>query len=704
MDELIDLIEHFFEKDTKYHSKEEIRKKLNITGESKQRILDEALKKLEENGKVLFDKKGYRKYSASTGFAFGQLQINKAGTGFVHTPDGYTILIENSDLKGALNGDNVVVCNIFSKRKDYYSGEIYKIVKRRTGNVIFEVVGNGLESSLIPYDENNNINIKLNKNDMKNLIDGELIIVSVDCDETDEVFDAELVKVLGHKDDPGIDIKAIFEKYSIPMEFSKEALEEANNLSKNITDEDLKDRVDLRNENIFAIDCDGTKDRDDAIGIKKLNNGNYLLKVNIAHVSHYIKKDMALYKEAIERCTSHYLANTCNPMLPRVISNGICSLDEGVDRLTRTVEMEIKSDGEIVDYKIYKSVINSKKSMSYGKVNQLLSGKKVEGYECYREDLELLRELNSILEESRNRRNYLNFGTLKIEAFENESGNIEEFGPNDLGLAGKIIENAMVISDVVVYTHYSWFPLTYRVHEAPSEEKVKEVIDLLRNSGVKIPKVKNVDSRSLKGVLESLDNSDVSQLAKEYLLRSMKKARYDIKNEGHYALQYDIYGTFTAPIRRIADFLFNSAIDSIDEFNYSQQSIRDYEKFLTEVCEKANRLERLDMVMEDEAIDMLMAEHMKQHIGEEVEVMVTDLGKSSMLVRTKDYVRGKIKFENMLDDEYRYDREKNAVIGRNTKKKYQIGTKENAIVKDASKTMRTVDFQIGKVKQLKKTK
>ena len=703
MDEIISLLNNLFSKDTRYHSENEIKKALKIKGETQEKILFEALNKLTEDG-IIFkeNKQGYRIFPTQSGFAFGQLQINRSGTGFVHTNDEHTILIENCDLNGALNGDNVIVTNIFSKRKDYYHGEIYKITKRNTGNLIYEVIRNDDNVTLVPYNYLENVNIDINKNEFKDLIDGDLVLVNIGCESNYGIYKGNIIKTIGHNDDPNIDIKLIFEKYNIPVEFSNKVKQEIKNMSKEVTEEEIKDRTDLRDEISFTIDCDNTKDKDDSLIIKKLDNGNYLLKVNIAHVSHYIKEDSEIFKEALNRTTSHYPGLTCIPMLPRELSNGICSLNPNVDRLTRTVEMEIDSNGNVLHYDIYNSVINSKIAMSYSKVNRVLNGEYIEEYNKFKPELELLKELNIILESKKQKRNYINFDVAEPTILQNKLENKLEFKENNLGVAGQIIENCMLLANETVYNHFAWHILAYRVHEKPNEEKVREVINILRQSGIKIPKLKNIDSKSLKSIIENLGNDDISKIVKEYLLKSMKKARYDTLNVGHFALQYNTYGHFTSPIRRIIDLITHMTIDNIETFDYSEEAVKNYEKFLQKVCERTNKIEKTAKIIEDEVMDMLMAKEMEKHIGEQFEVYITDISKNSILVRTSNLIRGKIKLENMSDDKYYFDYDKKAVIGKKSKNKYQIGNKLIVLVKDASKETRTINFEIPDQKVLKK--
>ena len=697
MEELILLLKKLFSKSQKFYTFSEIQKLLNIKGEERLNILEEALDFMKENGSIFYDSKlGYKLFPKEDGYAFGTIYINKAGTGFVTTDDGYTILIENSNLNGALNGDSVIVSNIFKKKREYFYGEIYKVTKRKTGKVLYEVVGSGDTTTLIPYNINENLPLNINKNEMRKLTDGDIVIIKVGCEKNFDAYDAYISDFVGNIKDENIDIKLMCKKYEIPYDFSKEALEEASKIKDKVDIEELSNRVDLRNENIFTIDCDNTRDRDDSVGIKKLDNGNYLLKVSIAHVSHYVKKDSAIFKDALLRTSSHYFPDGCIHMIPTTLSSGICSLNPGEDRLTKTVELEINSNGEIVNYDIYNSVINSKAAMSYSKVNRVLNGEFVQEYEPFKDDLKLMEELNNILENVRQQRNYINFDTPEVETIKRDN-DIIGFNKQDYGTSGQIIENFMLVANETVYKHFSWHILAYRVHEFPDEEKVKDVLKLLKSSGIKLPKIENIDSRSLKTIIDSLGDSEVSQIAKEHLLKGMKKARYSTDNVGHFALQYDIYGHFTSPIRRIIDLVVHMIIDDIETFDYSEESIKNLESFLNEVCERTNKIEKIDELMTNEYMEMKMAEYMKDHISEKYEVYVTEILRKGMIVRTKNLIRGKVRLNDM-DDEYYYDENSHALVGRNIKKKYQIGNKLYVLVKNASKEIGSVYFSIPKQK------
>lgn len=693
----------FCKKNNRFIMLNDLKKQLKISGEEQTEHFFDALKALEEDGSLFFDKKkGYRILTNDLGFAYGEIEINKEGTGFMHTKDGYKIIIDNQNLNGALNGDYVLISSIeYGKRNDF-KGEVYKILKRKKGEVIFEVVGNGALATLIPYDINQNVPIVINKNEYKNLVDGEYVCVKVGIEKLNGDYLAEIQKVIGHKNDADIDINLIYMKYDVPIDFSKEALKEADELPTGVSEDEIEGRIDLRPKKIITVDCDGTKDRDDALYGERLSNGNFKLFVSISDLSHYVKRGSKLFEEAINRRTSHYPNNTCNPMFPHKLSNGICSLNENVDRLTKTCEMEITPEGKVVDYNVYKSVIKSRKAMKYSEVNKVLNGELVEGYEDYVDQLNILNDISKALEKARNNRNCVDFGINDVEIEQDEKRATKGFVMRGNGIAGRIIENCMLITGTTIAEHFSWLPFIYRVHEAPSEEAVREAIKILRLSGFDIPKFNNIDEKMINSILDKVKNSDQAKVVRTMLLQSMKRARYDVNNIGHFALQLLKYCHFTSPIRRVADFMIHTLIDELESFDYSNDSIERLEREFAEIADKASSTEKIAQLIEEEALSMAMAEYMENHIGEEFKGIVTKVYQNGMIVETDGMVTGKVAFENMLDDYYYYDAENNAIIGKHAKKKYQIGKRVCVVVKDACKQTRTINFEIGKEKSLRK--
>lgn len=703
MKELMDLIITYFEQNNKGFSVKELRKNLNIKGEEQTDIFECALNALVEDGSLFFDGKIYKLFTPDLGLAYGEIEINKVGNGIIHTRHGI-IFIDNKNLNGALNGDKVTVSNIIrSPRKNNYEGRVFQILKRRSGKVIFKVQGNGFEANLIPYNKNENIKILINKNQLKDLRQGDFVSVDISKEKRDDKFLAEIDKVIGTENTKDIDVRILFEENNIPVEFPKEVLEEVEQIPTEVTEDEIKDRIDLRDKTILTIDCDNTKDRDDAIYVEKLDNGNYKLYVNISDVSYYVQKGSKTYEEALRRCNSHYINNTCNPMFPQKLSNGICSLNANVDRLTKTVEMEIDPNGQVVDYNIYKSVINSKKAMKYSKVNKILSGESVEGYDEFADQLRLMDELNEILEKAKHQRNYIDFDIRDVEQVENEHGEIVDFKQAETGKAQLLIENFMVTANETVAKHFYWLPFIFRIHEAPNKENVKEVIQLLRDSGYNIPNYNNIDETILKGILKDLSKTDKLDIAKSLILRRMKRARYSTENSGHYALQLKNYCHFTSPIRRIADFIIHSIIDEADSLDYDIENIISIENEFKNICENASRVEKLSKEIEEKGMHIEMAKYMEKYIGQEFEAYVSEIYQHGLFAKTENMIPGKIKLEDISDDKYYFDYDKNAIIGKKTKNKFIIGQKIFVLVKDTDKANGIVNFKIEneKTKKLK---
>ena len=698
MEELMNLLVEYFKHNNKGFQEKELRKHFDIKGEKQTDIFNCALNTLVEDGCLFFDGKTYKLFTPNLGLAYGEIEINRMGNGIVHTKLG-TIFIDNQNLNGALNGDKVTIFNITkSPRKNNFEGKVFQILKRNTGKVIFKVAGNGYNAKLVPYNENQNIDIIINKNQLKDLKNGDYVSVEISKEKKDDKFIAEIDKVIGQENSKDIDVRILFEEYNIPVDFPNEVLEEVKNIPTEVNEEELKGRVDLREKTFLTIDCDNTKDRDDAIYVEKLDNGNYKLYVSISDVSHYVKKGTFLYDEAIKRCNSHYVNNTCNPMFPKELSNGICSLNANVDRLTKTVEMTIDRNGQVIDYQIYKSVINSKRAMKYSKVNKVLDGKSVKGYDEFASQLNIMNELNHILEEARHERNYIDFDIRDIEQIEDTNGEVIGFKQAETGNAQLMIENFMVIANETVAKHFSWLPFVFRIHEEPNRQAVDDVLDLLRDSGYQIPHYKNVDARTLRGILKDLNNVDNLDIAKSAILKRMKRARYNIESLGHYALQLKYYCHFTSPIRRIADFVIHSIIDEIETMDYSFENIEKLENDLKLICENASKIEKISKEIEEKGMFIEMAKYMKKYIGQEFDAYITEIYQHGMLAKTENMILGKIKLEDITDDKYYYDSDRNAIIGKKTKKKYKLGQKVCVLVKDASKANLTISFKISNQK------
>ncbi len=685
----------------KYYKLEDLQKRLDIHGEEELEELIKTLYKLVDEGFVYYDnKRGYRVFSNDLGLAFGTIEINKNGSGFVHTNDGYTIFIDCINLHGALNGDKVIVENITkSKNFRYYEGKVKQVVKRKTGKALFEVVKVEDKVTLIPYNNSYHVNIVLNKNDLGKVVDGDIIEVIIPNNEEDYTYFASLNKVIGNIADATTDLKALAAEFSIDTTFSDEELAEANSIPTEVTEEDKKGRVDLTGLDFVTIDCDNTKDRDDAVFVKKLSNGTYLLYVSIASVNHYIKRGSALFEGIKKRCTSHYPNNTVIPMLPHKISNGICSLNEKVDRLTKTCEMEIDQNGNVVDYNIYNSVINSRKAMRYSDVNRIINGEDIEDYHNFLPLIETMQELSLILEKAKKEREYLDFDIPEI-AVSKENNEIL-FSLAEQKDAEKMIENFMVMTNTTVASHYSWMPFIYRVHEGPNEEMIKSVIKKMNCSGFKVVMPGKVTRGSLNNLLKKFKTKEECQIFHGMLLKAMAKAKYSTDNYGHYALRLDDYTHFTSPIRRASDFMVHTAIDDLEEHNFDMDYINIIEQELNEVSINASKEEVNDFKFENEARKMAMAEYMEDHIGEDYEGIITDIIPSGALIRTDNLIEGKVSLDDIGDGKtkYRFDYDRYVISSKKAEQVFHVGDKVLVEAIGASKQNRTVDFKLERKKE-----
>lgn len=669
---------------------------LNSVDELKELL--KCLNNLEDNLKVYRTKKDKYILFNNSNLRIGKMMANKKGYGFVDIEGPEDVFVAPTNMNNAIHGDTVVV-EIISKKGLQLEGRIVKIVERKVKQVVGEVYIKNHAFYVKLDDDKVKLDIKLDKDKTKGVVEGHKVLVKLTSKLEGNLYRGEVIKILGHKNDPGVDILSIVAKYNIPDTFSEKVIKELDYIPEEVKPNEMQGRTDLRDEVIFTIDGDDTKDIDDAISIEKLSNGNYKLGVHIADVSYYVKEGSALDDEAYLRGTSVYLADRVIPMLPHKLSNGICSLNPGVDRLALSCVMEINEQGETVDYSIFESVIRSRIQMTYKKVNLILEENIIpEDYEPYASKLLLMKELAGILRKMKEKRGYIDFEIDEPKIIVDETGKAIDVVKRERGTGEKLIEDFMIAANETVATHiyYMELPFLYRVHGVPSEEKIANFLKFISVLGYNVKLTsKEIYPTTLQDLLSQLKDKKEYQILSSMLLRCMQKAVYDKTNIGHFGLGSKCYTHFTSPIRRYPDttvhrlirkYLFKNQIDK-DTINYIDDK-------LVYIGEHTSDTERIAADCEREVDDMKMAEYMMDHIGEEYEGMITTVTNFGMFVELPNLVEGLVRIDDLTDDTYIFDDETFALRGVNNKRGYRLGDKVKIVVKAANKEAKTIDFLI----------
>ena len=631
----------------------------------------------------------------------GKLDLNDKGYGFVVLKDEPDIYIDAKNINHATDGD-LVIAEVISKTSGAKKeGRILRIAKRSYGPLIGEFVNQGGKPTIIPNDKKFKQKVVLTKESTKDCVEGHIVVVNVIKELDRNTVLGEITTIIGHKNDAGVDIEAIIYKHMFSPKFPDEVLEEVEKIPNEVRLEDKKGRRDLTDLTIFTIDGLDTKDIDDAISIKKLKNGNYELGVHIADVSYYVKPGTKLYDEAYERGTSVYLVDRVVPMLPHKLSNGICSLNPGVERLAQSCVMEINSKGKVVSHDIFESVIKSRKQMNYRDVNKWLDEKiVVDGYEEFTSDLTLMKELADILRKQRSIRGAIDFDTDEAKIIADDTGKPIDVVLRERASGEKMIEDFMIAANETVASHifYMSLPFVYRVHGTPKEEKVNDFLNFVSSLGYKITgKVDINKPYSIQKVLDQLRTKKEYKILSSLMLRSMQKAVYQTDNIGHFGLASKIYTHFTSPIRRFPDTTVHRLLRTyLYENDESKKTIDYFKEYLPVLTEHASLKERDAIDCEREVEDMKMAEYMMDHIGEEYTGMISGVTSFGMFVSLPNMIEGLVHISDIEGDYYNFDETTMSLVGQKHKKRYRIGDEVTVIVKSASKEESFIDFVLKK--------
>ena len=679
----------------------ELQEKLDLHDVDEVKKLSDELRVLEEEVVIYCSNKGRYMMLEDSHLRKGTLRANKKGFGFVeieNMEDDVYIAPEN--MNGAIH-DDIVLVEITSKMNlDRLEGRILKVIKRQVERYIGEINFDSKGKGHITLDDSKiKLNIEVAKEDSLNAVDGHKVVVELLKKLNNNLrYSGKVVEIIGHKNDPGVDILSIVYKYKINTEFPVDVKEEVKTFPMEVRDIDMIGRRDLRNMEIFTIDGDDTKDIDDAISIEKMSNGHYKLGVHIADVSYYVKEGSPLDNEAMERGTSVYLVDRVIPMLPHELSNGICSLNPNVDRLAVSCVMEFDHDGRQLDYEIFPSVIRSRIQMTYKKVNSILEDNNIpEGYEPYEQSLRLMAELADILRKMKVKRGYIDFEVDEPKILVDENCKPTEIILRDRGTGEKLIEDFMIAANECVATHiyFMSLPFIYRVHEVPKEEKLRSYLSFVGSLGYQVPgDLKDTSPKTVQRIIKYLEDKPEFKILSSLLLRSMQKAVYRPENLGHYGLASQCYTHFTSPIRRYPDttvhrllrtYLFNKELD--------MGTIRKWEQKLVYISEHSSDRERASVDCEREVEDMKMAEYMEDHIGEEYEGMISSVTSFGMFIELDNLIEGLVPLRDMKDF-FHYDEEHMTLTGERSHVKYTIGERVLVKVVRASKEEKTIDFEI----------
>lgn len=662
------------------------------------------IKYLEENYKIVKNRKNrYRLIGEN--FVEGIYRKNQRGFGFVKIDDREDeIYIAKEDSLNALNGDRVLIEITEEQNKvKRAEGKIKKIIKHEKETVVGTFQESRNFGFVVPDDKAFGTDIFISKGKFLNAKNNQKVVVKITkYPQKGKNAEGEIIEVLGSIDEAGVDMLSIIKEYDLPAEFPENVIEEAKKYGNKIDEKDIQNRIDCRQDIIFTIDGEDAKDLDDAVRVIKLKNGNYRLDVHIADVSYYVREGSLLDKEAQIRGTSVYMLSRVIPMLPKELSNGICSLNAGQDRFTLSCSMEINNKGEVVSAEVYKGIINVTERMNYHDVQKILdkSDEKVlKKYEKYIGNFELMAELAEILKKKRLEQGYLNLDIPESKIDLDENGKVISIGKYETSFSNEIIEQFMLSANETIAEKFYWLeaPFIYRVHEDPDIEKVKELNKFLYNFGLKIRIVnEKIYPKEVSKILEEIKGKEEEKVVSTLILRTLKIARYEAENKGHFGIASKYYCHFTSPIRRYPDLFIHRIISKYLEENYvvSDKFIEDFKQKAIDRARMSSEREKVATKAERDSEDMKKAEFMQDKIGQEYEGIVSSVTQFGIFVELENTVEGLIRFENLGNEYFIYDEDRKRLIGENSNKVYKIGDKVKIRVISANKLLRQIDFEI----------
>lgn len=667
---------------------------LKINTEEEFQQLTKALDKLVKEGRIYRDKSGYYQTYSDKIIVKGKFDLKYKGYGFIIVDESeYPDIFIPRNLKNtAMDEDYCLVEITKQKGKDRFEGRIIKVLERH----VTQIVGEYYDGQIFPKNYTNDLVFKLRKEDQKKVKNHQLVKAKIIRYGKTFIKECKLIQVLGNIDDKDIEIIEVIHRNNLISEFKKEELDFAREIPQTIDEEEIKNRVDLRSETIFTIDGEYTKDIDDAVSIYKNKKGNFVLGVHIADVSYYVTEGSVLDKCAYERGTSIYLANSVIPMLPIELSNGICSLNPGVDRFTISCEMEINNAGEVIKYDIFPSVIKSIHKMTYTNVNKIIEKdpETLKEYSDIADKVMLMNELQSILSSVREEMGSINFETIEPKIIYDNSGDIKELIIKERLQSEKLIEEFMLVANQVIATHVFGMklPFIYRIHELPNQEKLNQILSLLEKFGKEKGIDDNLTQHNFQQILKNVEGTLYEKVITTLLLRTMSKARYSREDVGHYGLAFEHYTHFTSPIRRYPDLIVHRLLRRY-LFKQNKNINDDFISKLDDIAKQTSKMERVAMLAEREVMDMKKAEYMEEFIGQTFTGIISSILKFGMFVELPNTVEGLVHIST-FDDEMEFDENNLILLGKHTKKQYTIGMEVKVKLVKVNRLLGKIDFEL----------
>jgi ribonuclease R len=663
-----------------------------------------ALVVMEEKGLVVRTRSNRYGLPEKMNLVRGKLTGHAKGFAFVipEEPGMDDIFIPPNETNNAMHGDTVLARITTETSGQRREGTIVRVLERGIQRIVGTYVESKSFGFVLPDDKKFASDIFIPKAASKGAVEGHKVVVHLTgYPEGRKSAEGEIIEILGHKNDPGVDILSVIHKHGLPGPFPEDAIKHANETPDEIDPSEIENRRDLRNEVIVTIDGADAKDLDDAVTVQKLENGNYKLGVHIADVTYYVTEESPIDVEAADRATSVYLVDRVIPMIPHRLSNGICSLNPKVDRLTLSCHMEISPTGEVVGHEIFQSVIKTTERMTYGDVNKILVDKDEEvmkRYESLVPMFQMMEQLAAILREKRMNRGAIDFDFKESKVLVDEESKPIDVVLRERSVAERLIEEFMLCANETIAEHFHWLdvPFIYRIHEDPKEEKLQKFFEFITNFGYLVRGSANeVHPRALQQIIEEVQGKPEEMVVSTVMLRSMQQAKYDDKSLGHFGLSTEFYTHFTSPIRRYPDLIVHRLIRTyLIEGKLDDATRAKWDARLPEIAHHSSKMERRAVDAERETDELKKAEYMQDKIGEEYDGIISSVTNFGMFVELPNTIEGLIHVSYLTDDYYRYDERHFAMIGERTGNVFRIGDEITVRVINVNKEERSIDFEV----------